>query len=64
MRDFISCGVIICYMDDILIYTETLAEHRQVTWEVLAVTNRDTATGHVTGPYVYSSLFLIVSSLV
>ena len=36
LRDFISRGVIICYMDDILIYTETLAEHRQVTWEVLA----------------------------
>ena len=29
-----------------------------------AVMNRDTATGHVTRPYVYSSLFLIVSSLV
>ena len=29
-----------------------------------SVTNRDTATSHVTGPYVYSSLFLIVSSLV
>ena len=31
LRDFISCGVAICYMDDILIYTETLAEHRRVT---------------------------------
>ena len=36
LRDFISCGVVICYMDDILIYTETLAEHHQVTQEVLA----------------------------
>ena len=24
----------------------------------VVVTNRDTATGHVTGPYVYKSLFL------
>ena len=31
---------------------------------MIAVMNCDTATGHVTGPYVYSSLFLIVSSLV
>ena len=31
LRDFISCGVAICYMDDILIYTETLTEHRCVT---------------------------------
>jgi len=31
LRDFISHGVAICYMDDILIYTETLTEHCRVT---------------------------------
>ncbi len=35
LHSFISHGVIICYMDDILIFTETLAEHHHVTQEVL-----------------------------
>ena len=29
-----------------------------------AVMNRDTATGHVTGPYVYNSIVSLCSSLV
>ena len=36
LHSFISQGVVICYMDDILIFTETLTEHHHVTWEVLA----------------------------
>ena len=30
----------------------------------VGVTNRDTATGHVTGPYVYNSIVSLCSSLV
>src|SRR6266581_1034169 len=35
LRDFIDWEVIICYMDDILIFTTTLEEHRKVVREVL-----------------------------
>ena len=33
-------------------------------WGCLGVTNCDTATGHVTGPYVYNSIVSLCSSLV
>lgn len=36
-RDLISRGVVIVYMDDILIFTESLEEHRRVTREVLQI---------------------------
>jgi hypothetical protein len=35
LRDFINWEVVICYMDDILIFTTTLEEHRRVVWGVL-----------------------------
>ena len=35
--DLIDRGVVIVYIDDILIFTETLEEHREVTKEVLAL---------------------------
>src|SRR6266436_6554581 len=35
LRDFIDREVVICYMDDILIFTTTLEEHRKVVREVL-----------------------------
>ena len=35
--DLIDRGVVIVYIDDILIFTETLEEHRKVTEEVLAL---------------------------
>jgi hypothetical protein len=36
-KDLIDCNVVVVYMDDILIFTETLEEHRQVTREVLQI---------------------------
>ena len=33
--DLIAKGVVDVYLDDILIYTQTLAEHRKVIQEVL-----------------------------
>ena len=36
LQDFISCGELICYMDNILIHSEDLTEHCRVTREVLA----------------------------
>ncbi len=30
LQDFIDRGVVICYMDDILVFTSTLEEHRRV----------------------------------
>jgi hypothetical protein len=36
-KDLIDCNVVVVYMDDILIFTETLEEHRQVTREILKI---------------------------
>lgn len=36
-QDLISRGVVVIYLDDILIFTETLEEHRAVTQEVLRI---------------------------
>ena len=36
LHSFISQGVVICYMDNILIFMETLTEHHCITQEVLA----------------------------
>ena len=35
LQGFIDWEVVICYMDDILIFTTTLEEHRKVVQEVL-----------------------------
>ena len=32
---FIDRNEAICYMDDILIYSASLADHRRITWEIL-----------------------------
>ena len=32
---FIDCNEAVCYMDDILIYSASLADHRRITWEIL-----------------------------
>src|SRR5258705_212943 len=32
---FIDCNEAICYMDDILIYSSSLMDHRRITWEIL-----------------------------
>src|SRR5260221_10893991 len=32
---FIDCNEAVCYMDDILIYSTSLADHRRITWEIL-----------------------------
>lgn len=36
-RDLIHAGVVVVYLDDILIFTKTLEEHRRVTREVLRI---------------------------
>ena len=36
-RDLIRCGKIVVYLDDILIFSETLEEHRQLVREVFSV---------------------------
>lgn len=36
-RDLIHAGVVVVYLDDILIFTNTLEEHRRVTREVLRI---------------------------
>lgn len=36
-RDLVGKGVVIVYMDDILIFTKTLEEHREVTRQVLDI---------------------------
>src|SRR5260370_6827364 len=35
LRDFIHNGEAICYMDDILIYSRTLSDHRWIVCQVL-----------------------------
>src|SRR6266446_5328047 len=35
LRDFIHNGEAICYMDDILVYSRTLSDHRQIINQVL-----------------------------
>ncbi len=32
---FIDCNEAVCYMDDILIYSSSLMDHRRITWEIL-----------------------------
>ena len=34
-HDMIAEGVVCVYLDDILIFTKTLSEHRTITWRVL-----------------------------
>jgi len=34
-NDLIMEGVVVVYLDDILIFTETLKEHQKVTWRVI-----------------------------
>ena len=34
-RDLINWGKVVVYMDDIMIFTATIEEHRQIIWEVL-----------------------------
>jgi reverse transcriptase-like protein len=36
-QELITEGVVVVYMDDILIFTETLEQHREVTWQVLEI---------------------------
>src|SRR6266446_8850523 len=35
LRPFIDCNEAVCYMDDILIYSASLADHRRITREIL-----------------------------
>src|SRR5258705_9118777 len=35
LHPFIDCNEAICYMDDILIYSASLADHQRITWEIL-----------------------------
>src|SRR5258707_776649 len=35
LRPFINRNEAICYMDDILIYSASLADHQRITWEIL-----------------------------
>ena len=35
LREFIDQGNVICYMDDILVFSPTLEEHQKAMWEVL-----------------------------
>src|SRR5258708_36071929 len=38
--EFIDHGEVICYMDDILIYSPTLSKHQQIVCQVLATLQR------------------------
>src|SRR5258708_17472878 len=38
--EFIDCGEVICYMDDILVYSPPLSEHQQIVCQVLATLQR------------------------
>src|SRR5260221_14152556 len=35
LHPFINCNEAVCYMDDILIYSSSLMDHRRITWEIL-----------------------------
>src|SRR5258708_19004843 len=35
LHPFIDCNEAVCYMDDILIYSSSLADHRRITQEIL-----------------------------
>ena len=35
LRPFINCNEAVCYMDDILIYSSSLMDHRRITREIL-----------------------------
>jgi len=39
--DLIMEGVVVVYLDDILIFTETLEEHRRVTWRVMELLRKN-----------------------
>ena len=39
-KDLITEGVVVVYLDDILIFTETLEEHRMVTCQVIELLER------------------------
>ena len=36
-KDLISEGIVVVYLDDILIFTKTLEEHHKVVWRVLEI---------------------------
>src|SRR5258707_14198042 len=40
LHEFIDCGKVICYMDDILIYSPTLSKHQWIVCQVLATLQR------------------------
>src|SRR5260370_24746623 len=40
LHEFINCGEVICYMDNILIYSPTLSKHWQIVHQVLATLQR------------------------
>ena len=37
LRDLINAGHIIVYMDDILVFTDTIEGHESIVWEVLRI---------------------------
>jgi len=39
--DLIMEGVVVVYLDDILIFTETLEEHRRITWRVMELLRKN-----------------------
>jgi len=41
MDDLITEGVVVVYLDDILIFTETLEEHQRVTWRVMELLRKN-----------------------
>ena len=43
-RNLVMEGVVVVYLDDMLIFTETLEEHRKVTRRVLALLRKHNVT--------------------
>ncbi len=39
--ELISKGAVVVYLDDILIFTETLEEHQKVTWRVIELLEKN-----------------------